>query len=1035
LLLATLCLTPPARAQSAGTGTVSGRVYNPETGEYVRNARIRAAGTGEVAISEQGGFYQITNLPPGEATLVLSYAGFPDVTVKAAVAAGTTATVDINLPADADADTGAAPSASSAGTSASAGAGATGTTAAGTTTGTTASAAGTGTGADGDVVKLEAFTVTSDRSGQAKVIMEQRASMNIAQHVAADVFGDNTEGNIGEFLRNLPGVLVNTSEGEVTNINLGGLGAEYTAVTIDGVSLATVSAASNDSRAASFSAISLNSIDGLEISRTVSADMDANAPAGIINLRSKRAFENKGQKIVAQANLTLHSFAPTLEKELGPHDTRRAFKIRPGGMFQYSNAFSRRFGILLNVSESNIYSEESRAVINYNRTATASDPRPEVPQSFVFHQTARLNRRFASTLTLDWRATERLTLSLTGIYNYSRMFGLQRPITFSNWTTGAGGSRALVQGTDPTRSIHTIYGSAVIANPVVVSRMGQNITFTPKFEYRAGDFRLEGLFTSSEAKAWYDPDGREGAVRGLASPTAYHVLYNVSRGPGLTDADYKVTQTGGPDMAGASGFNFPKVYLRDGRKAVTKIRTARLDASHLTRFLLPIKWKAGLKMRNEKWRYRNDNELNLATYDGPLTLGDFATPYAWDSNIDGLRLTSLSGGSVFMPNLFAIGARYRAHPEEFTPVTTASNYYNANVENARNFKEDVNAAYLMGMGTWGRLIFQAGVRLEDTKTGIREIDAYSPEQTEAQGYGVTADGVADSVEGVEWQFLSRPRVHKINRYHDYFPSASIKYQILPRLDLIVAANKTIRRPAYYDATGVFLVNDDAGKISFPNRALKPERGTGGAVRLSYYFKGIGQLSASFYQTRLTNMIATSDNLTAADVGYDKNYPGYNEEYADYLFSTRTNSGAPVTVRSMELSYSQRLAFLGRAFRRLSVHLNYTRGYANAIKPMLPPHAVSTGFHYTYKKLTLWSDFNWTDDFPTSTTGYSLRRHRTQLDAGLGWNFGQGFMFGLNARNLTDAPYMHMQKVPPSPTVLQDRLRVGTTWTTYIKKTF
>ncbi|MDR0902207.1 MAG: TonB-dependent receptor, partial [Opitutaceae bacterium] len=220
-------------------------------------------------------------------------------------------------------------------------------------------------------------------------------------------------------------------------------------------------------------------------------------------------------------------------------------------------------------------------------------------------------------------------------------------------------------------------------------------------------------------------------------------------------------------------------------------------------------------------------------------------------------------------------------------------------------------------------------------------------------------------------------------------------------------------------------------------------GTGGAARLAYYFKGIGQLSAAFYQTRLTNMITPMTNLTAAEAGYDETYPGYNEEYANgsYLFDKRTNSGAPVTVRSMEISYTQTLAFLGPAFRRLNVHLNYTRGYANAIKPMLPPHAASAGFHYTYKKLILWSNYNWTDDFPTSGTGYSFRRHRVQIDAGAGWNLGKGYFLALNARNLNDAPHIHMQRTPRvngpgwNSAVLQDYLRIGAVWTCYIKKTF
>jgi len=34
--------------------------------------------------------------------------------------------------------------------------------------------------------------------------------------------------------------------------------------------------------------------DSIEVSKTVSADVDANAPAGTINLRTKRAFDPRG---------------------------------------------------------------------------------------------------------------------------------------------------------------------------------------------------------------------------------------------------------------------------------------------------------------------------------------------------------------------------------------------------------------------------------------------------------------------------------------------------------------------------------------------------------------------------------------------------------------------------------------------------------------------------------------------------------------------------------------------------------------------
>jgi len=42
-------------AQSAATGTLSGRVFNPATGEFVRNAEVRVAGTDRLTYTGKGG--------------------------------------------------------------------------------------------------------------------------------------------------------------------------------------------------------------------------------------------------------------------------------------------------------------------------------------------------------------------------------------------------------------------------------------------------------------------------------------------------------------------------------------------------------------------------------------------------------------------------------------------------------------------------------------------------------------------------------------------------------------------------------------------------------------------------------------------------------------------------------------------------------------------------------------------------------------------------------------------------------------------
>ena len=45
----------------------------------------------------------------------------------------------------------------------------------------------------GETVQLAAFTVSSEREGNAKAIMDQRQSMNVSNIVAADSFGNIAE--------------------------------------------------------------------------------------------------------------------------------------------------------------------------------------------------------------------------------------------------------------------------------------------------------------------------------------------------------------------------------------------------------------------------------------------------------------------------------------------------------------------------------------------------------------------------------------------------------------------------------------------------------------------------------------------------------------------------------------------------------------------------------------------------------------------------------------------------------------------------
>ncbi|MFM7751206.1 MAG: carboxypeptidase regulatory-like domain-containing protein, partial [Opitutaceae bacterium] len=486
LLTAIAALRGGVLSAQPAPGVISGRVFNPASGEYVRNAQVRLEGTGVTAISEAGGEFRLYPVAPGQATVVVSYTGYRDATATVTVSAGATVQQDFNLESTLQ------PAQSA-----------------------------------GSVVKLDAFRVSSEREGAAKAIMDQRNSMNITNTVASDSFGDNPEGNVGEFLKHLPGVELDLFYGEVRTVRLGGLASEYTSVTMDGISLASVDANNSGSGAArsfTMEMASLNSMESIEVSKTISADVDANAPAGTINLRTKRAFDRAGRRVSVQANLTAFSTRFNLDESRGP-DERLSRKIHPGGIIDYSDVFlNRRLGVNLNISESMAYSANARTTITYNYTPTAADPRPVVPTSLAFLHAPRTNRRSTVNLTSDFRATPELFLSLGLLYNYADLNNPQRALTFGT------GARNTVLGGNPLLEFLTSAPNATVtANPAAIVKQGQTITAVPRFEFRRGAFTLEGKFSGSNSISWYDPRGRWGSICDAGGPVATGVTFSARR--------------------------------------------------------------------------------------------------------------------------------------------------------------------------------------------------------------------------------------------------------------------------------------------------------------------------------------------------------------------------------------------------------------------------------------------------------------------------------------------------------------------------
>jgi len=317
---------------------------------------------------------------------------------------------------------------------------------------------------------------------------------------------------------------------------------------------------------------------------------------------------------------------------------------------------------------------------------------------------------------------------------------------------------------------------------------------------------------------------------------------------------------------------------------------------------------------------------------------------------------------------------------------------------------------------------------EKTSGDSLEFDPRSAAEVVAAGYAV-ANGRATSIEGIKYQYESQPKVHRTGSYDNLFPSASLKYQPWRNLDLQLGFSSTIRRPTFRDIAGVWSINDENQTVSAPNSGIEPEESDNFSARVAYYFEPVGIFAVNVFQNNVQGLHRTTQ-LTAQEYGYTG-----DEDLSDYLFNTTVSSENDVTVRGMELEYSQSLSFLPGALSGLTVRASYTRNYADVVMTSMAPRGMSAGLGYSFRRLNLNANANWQDNRPTNTANTMYMRQRTNLDLSGSYRLNERFTFFLNARNVLNDPYRTMIVFPNANSAVQKYEVSGTNFTLGVKAVF
>ena len=988
LVLASLLLlglNPNLSAQTAASGRVTGRIFNPATQEYVRNAEITVEGSNAIAFSGDDGSYVLSGVPSGDVTLTVTYTGYERATSKVTVPAGQTAVRDFELK--------------------------------GSTFGT---GARPGQGDAGSVVTLEKFVVSNEREGNAKAIMEQRAALNMKSVVASDNFGDVTGGNIGEFMKYMPGVVMDYVDADARSVRISGLDPKYAGVSVDGMRMASAASASfaGGTRAFEFEQASITSIESIELNKTLTASMDADAPAGSMNLRSKNAFDRKGREITVQASLTASPYELTTRRTPSPGDGVHR-KIRPGYIFTYADSFKGRFGVQLSLSHNSLFNEQLGLTQTIDNTIAARGP---VINALVFRDNPKITTRAAIGLNLDFKITPNLVASLRTAGSHFDDEINARTMTFRANTADIDPSSTLTYLlARPTANVNTRFEQSIGHS----HKFNDTITYTPKLEYKRNDTVVTLSGGYSRSRTHYE-DWRTGYMVGAINRIT-RMSWSAQRSS-PTSTDWQLTQLSGRSWLDLANYNRddanPNNIGSAARSGQSQVFLGYLDAKHTFNLGLPITVQAGAKVRQTTYDLARTGSLTW-TYVGParnqLDPSTVMVPHTYPSLFDPQQGDNIAAMNIPIPNTTSMYGLFRSNPEYF--VENEFNNFLILNTSVRAVKEQVDARYVEFNTRWKGLRLNFGMRQERTRTVGRTFDLIPAAQVRAAGY------TANTIPFVTYQYRNFERRNKYGGYDNDFFSGGMKFSLMRNLVIQISGNQSIGRPDYNNLAGAIAVNENNQTVTMPNPDLKPETSDKYYISAQYYIEPAGTLSLSTYQLNVENMGVSNTQISAEEAGYAD-----DPEYVGFTFLRPSNLDGVRKIKGVELEYSQQLVFLPGFARGFSVFGSISRAIPDLRVVNVVPKSANGGIRFSNHLFNLQVRSTWTSARATSIAATQVQwaYERIMFDVSGGFKFNQKYELTISGRNILNSP---IRGYTNEPGILRVNQKYGAVWTVGVRGRF
>ena len=609
--LAVLICAGAALAQNGPS--VQGTITEKESGALLPGAEVSLRDTPYRTLSGSDGRYRLDGVPAGDYTLDVNYVGFEDFEASVTVAAGETVSLGIEL--------------------------------------------------DARYEFAEEIVVQAVRFGQSKALNEQKQAINIKTVLSEEQIQSFPDLNTAEVLQRVSGVAIQRDNGEGRFVSMRGTPSAMTNITINGQQVAYSNSAN---RMVELDVISAAQLTGIEVTKVLTPDMDADSVGGAINLKTRSAFDQPD----GVTNFTL-----------GFGDNSIADGTHSRSAFNYSTVggANDNLGFSIGVNFARTAAERHNNEHKWGSEDTVGGV--EIPYALTNTEaqfSANDRDRFGANARLEVRINENHKLDFAVVQNF-REDDQDRQITRIRWDKGDYISPTEVEGLRLVKSLHDRLEE-------------QEITaYSVSGEHRLGLSVLDFSLSTSSAFT-KKPEGQlkpEFQARGF---------------------DLNVTDIGGKapgwdstrqDIHDSGVFEFDAVDEKFENTTST-IDTAKVD---LTR---PMQWgsdtgefKLGVKIRalhkdradlRSKWKWKGD-DLFLDQFEaGGTNMTEGGYNLGQQYNRSGFR-------SFFYGNQGPNG-----FVEEVRNDVNLGEPYNA--------EEDINSVYAMTTQEYGKLTMLLGVRAE-----------------------------------------------------------------------------------------------------------------------------------------------------------------------------------------------------------------------------------------------------------------------------------------------------------------------------------